>query len=75
MIYYVEADSDPASFKIIFSDKANAGIQETDDIITLDKDLGKCSFFKDSDNKILFSLINDLVLKKYIFIFVKRAQS
>ena len=50
MIYYVEDIYE--KFWIIFSDKTNAGIQETDSKISLDSDLGKCSFFKDSDNKI-----------------------
>jgi hypothetical protein len=51
MIYYVESTDN--KFKIIFSDKKNSGIQETDKIITLSEDLGKCSFFKDSTNKII----------------------
>ena len=50
MIYYVETLD---GFKIIFSDKVNAGKQDNDIVIDLDEDLGKCSFFKDRNGKII----------------------
>jgi hypothetical protein len=50
MIYYVKTLD---GFKIIFSDKVNAGKQDDDRVIDLDNDLGKCSFFKDRNGKII----------------------
>lgn len=51
MIYYVVDIY--GDYKLIFSDKKTSGIQSEDSIITLEEDLGKCSFFKDSNNKII----------------------
>lgn len=52
MVYYIKDIN--GNFKIILSDKDTAGVQDGEDsVITVENDLGKCSFFKDADNKII----------------------